>query len=270
MIAVLEDLQFNADKFHRDAGRIYGLVQVSDSGNDTVSHAAYTPGAHAGGAAQRVPRDRGRHPHPDGRHQIVRCGEMYFTRTGFASWTPISSTSFPFPGIRPSRHGALAALFRHPVAAHREKYFGRENPLGRILTINSRVSVTVTGVSRGLYENSSIQFEMLVTMDAARLLLPDLESWETAPFTTFLRLARGADPKRLNAKLPGIPAQALRRHAAGPQAAVSVSAPRFPPEIPFPEIGAGGLAALASGRPRSSTCNTPRPSSCCSSPASTS
>ena len=216
MIAVLEDLQFNADKFHRDAGRLYGLVQVSDSGNDTVSHAAYTPGPMLAALRSEFPEIEDGTRILAAGNQIVRCGDNVFhqNRLRFVDANFLDIFSFSLVS------GHRATALRQPYSAilsqrTAEKFFGRENPLGRVLTINGRARVTVTGVSRGLYENSSIQFEMLVTMDAARLLLPDLESWEKAPFATFLRLARGADPRRLNAKLPGF----LRKHYADtPQA----------------------------------------------------
>ena len=60
----------------------------------------------------------------------------------------------------------------------------------------------MTAVARNLYENSSIRFDMLASMDAARSLFPDLDSWEKSDFATFLLLARGTDLKSLQAKLP--------------------------------------------------------------------
>ena len=204
MIGVLEDLQFNADKFHRDAGRIHALVQVSDSGNDTVSHAAYTPGPMLAALRSEFPEIE------DGTRilaagtQIVRCGDNIFHQNRLRFVDANFLDIFSFSLVSGHRATALSQPYSAILSQRAaEKFFGRENPLGKVLTINGRVSVTVTGVSHGLYENSSIQFEMLATMDAARFLLPDLDSWEKAPFTTFLRLARGADAKRLDAKLPG-------------------------------------------------------------------
>jgi putative ABC transport system permease protein len=203
MIAVLEDLEFNADAFHRNAKRLYGVVQVNDAGNDAQTHAAFNPGPMLPALRSEFPEiENGTRVLPAGA-QIVQHGEniFYQNRVQFVDGNFLSLFSFPL--VTGDRATALAQPYSAILSqSTAEKYFGKENPLGKTLTINRTVTVTVTAVARDLYETSSIRFEILASMDSARALFPDMESWESAKFSTFVLLAKGADIHRLQAKLP--------------------------------------------------------------------
>jgi putative ABC transport system permease protein len=203
MIAVLEDLEFRADAFHRDAGRIYGVVQVNDAGNNSQNHAAFNPGPLLPALRSEFPEiEDGTRVLPAAT-QIVRRGENVFYQNSilFADGNFLSLFSFPL--VAGDRATALSQPYSAVVSqATAEKYFGKENPLGKTLSVNGTVTVTVTGVAKDLYETSSIRFEMLASMDAAGALFPDLESWDSAKFSTFVRLVKGADIQNLQAKLP--------------------------------------------------------------------
>ncbi len=203
MIGVLEDMEFRADAFHRNAKRLYGVVQVNDAGNDAQTHAAFNPGP-------LLPALRGEFPEiEDGTRilpagvQIVRRGENVFYQNLVRFVDGNFLTLFSFPLVAGDRASALTQPYSAVLSqSAAEKYFGRENPLGKTLTINRAITVTVTAVAGDLYENSSIRFEILASLDAARALFPDLDSWESSKFSTFLLLAPGADVRSLQAKLP--------------------------------------------------------------------
>jgi putative ABC transport system permease protein len=209
MIAVLEDLQLHADAFLDDAERLYGVVQVTDSGNDTPVHAAVTAGPLLAALRSEFPEiEDGTRVMPSG-SQIVRFGEKVFSQNRIRFVDANFLSLFSFSLVSGNRATALSQPYSAVLSQRTaETYFGNGDPLGKVLTINNNVSVTVTAVAKDLYENSSIQFDMLATMDAARALFPDLDSWDKAGFATFLRLSRGADRKRLDSQLPAF----LRAH----------------------------------------------------------
>jgi len=203
MIAVLEDLHFNADTFHRNAERLYGVVQVNDAGKDADEHAAFNSGLLLAALRSEFPEiEDGSRVLLVGR-QIVRRGENVFYQNDIHFVDGNFLSLFSFPLVSGSRATALSQPYSVVLSQRAaEKYFGKQDPLGKALTINRSINVTVTGVARNLYENSSIRFDMLVSMDAARSLFPDLDSWEKSDFSTFLLLARGTDLRSLQAKLP--------------------------------------------------------------------
>jgi putative ABC transport system permease protein len=203
MIAVLEDLHFQADTFHRNAERLYGVVQVNDTGKDTEGHAIFNPGPLLAAMRSEFPEiEDGSRVLVAGR-QIVRRGENVFYENGIQFVDTNFLSLFSFPLVSGDRATALSRPYSAVLSRRAaEKYFGKENPLGKTLIINRTVSVTVTAVASNLYENSSIDFEMLASMDTARSLFPDQDNWEKSEFSTFLLLAKKADPKSLQAKLP--------------------------------------------------------------------
>ncbi len=204
MIAVLEDLEFNADAFHGNAKRLYGVVQINDAGNDAQTHAAFNPGPMLSALRSEFPEiEDGTRVLPAG-VQIVRRGEKVFYQNLVRFVDGNFLSLFSFPLVAGDRASALTQPYSAVLSqSTAEKYFGKEDPLGKTLTINRAITVTVTAVARDLYENSSIRFEMLASMDTARALFPDLDSWESAKFSTFLLLAKKADMQSLQSKLQG-------------------------------------------------------------------
>lgn len=80
---------------------------------------------------------------------------------------------------------------------------GEESPIGKVLTLEKKINVTVTGVTKNIPRTSSLRFNFLVSMETARNLSAGMDDWGTNRHTTFLLLPKGWDKSRLEAKLPG-------------------------------------------------------------------
>ena len=84
------------------------------------------------------------------------------------------------------------------------KYFGDEDPLGKILSFpgNRDAAFKVTGVIDKVPENSHFHFDLFASM----LSLDDArsDSWMSSNYFTYLLLRDGAGYKKLEAKLPGM------------------------------------------------------------------
>ncbi|HZG23953.1 MAG TPA: ABC transporter permease, partial [Chitinophagaceae bacterium] len=81
------------------------------------------------------------------------------------------------------------------------KYFGNEDPLGKVLTFKDNGALlTVTGEIDEVPLNSHFHFGMFASMAS----LPEAKdaSWMTSNFHTYLVLPQGYDYKKLEAKLP--------------------------------------------------------------------
>jgi putative ABC transport system permease protein len=84
---------------------------------------------------------------------------------------------------------ATALLDPYSVVLTREtaeKYFGNEEALNKLLTVNSQYVFTVTAVLEDLPVNSSIQFDLLINFGFMKELGYELESFDGNPFGTFL------------------------------------------------------------------------------------
>ncbi|GAB3990903.1 ABC transporter permease [Spirosoma daeguense] len=82
-----------------------------------------------------------------------------------------------------------------------KKFFGSENPIGKSLLIKSwNAPFRVTGVIEKVPTNSHFHFDMFMSM--AGVSEAKSPSWMQSGFFTYLVLAKGYDPKQLEAKLP--------------------------------------------------------------------
>ncbi len=82
-----------------------------------------------------------------------------------------------------------------------EKYFGTENPIGQVITVDNQHQLTVTGVLEKTPHNSIIQPVILITMDFARTLGRYSDTWGNNSIRTYIQLDPQADPVAVNGKL---------------------------------------------------------------------
>ena len=85
-----------------------------------------------------------------------------------------------------------------------KKYFGSENPMGKIIQISTRSKVfscMVNGVFKDIPENSIFKFNMLLSVNT--IWKSDFSDWIYTVFHTYVLLTPGADAKAFEAKFPG-------------------------------------------------------------------
>ncbi|HEY5465023.1 MAG TPA: ABC transporter permease [Hanamia sp.] len=84
-----------------------------------------------------------------------------------------------------------------------KKYFGNEDPLGKILSFpDNHEEFKVTGMIDKVPDNSHFHFDLFGSM--AGLDDAKSDSWMVSNFFTYLLLKPGADYKKLETKLPGM------------------------------------------------------------------
>ena len=115
-------------------------------------------------------------------------------------------------------YGDTTSFNNHPfslllTASKAKQYFGNEDPIGRIIKIDT-LNYEVRAVVKDNPVNSSFQFDVLVPL-AARLANPKTkkgdEYWGNFYYQTFLKLTPSAKPSTVAAKLAGI----LRKNMDG-------------------------------------------------------
>jgi putative ABC transport system permease protein len=122
--------------------------------------------------------------------------------------------------------GDAASVLRQPDAvvisetkAH--KYFGDADPIGKLLIFDSKHSLRVAGVMRDLPYNTSLAGDIFIPCDSKADQTPPSAkaTWFSFPGWTYVRLAPGADLRRVEAKVPGL----FLRHTAPAQAAAMMA-----------------------------------------------
>ncbi len=84
-----------------------------------------------------------------------------------------------------------------------KKYFGDEEPLGKVLTVNNSVDLKVTGVLQNIPANSHFHFEFLISYVFLKMReTGSYYAWEDFGHYNYIKLAPHADAKALEAKIP--------------------------------------------------------------------
>jgi putative ABC transport system permease protein len=201
----LYDWARSVDTFHHDVDRIHCVVQTFASANGGEDHLAFVPTLLPSALKDEIPEvEDTTHFYQPGRI-IVTSGEHSFFENHVLCVDPNFLSFFDFPLLA----GDRKALFDKPnsvvlIRSLAEKYFGREQPLGKSLTLNNQLDVVVSGVVMDWSElpsASSITFSMLVSLEAAKGVFHLSDNWTVHNQTAFIRTAENSDPAALSEKL---------------------------------------------------------------------
>ncbi len=135
-------------------------------------------------------------------------GKVKYGDKAFREYLTLADESylemFSFPLISGDPKTALkepySLVISLPMA---EKYFGKNNPIGEIITVDDKYEFTVTGVADNIPENSSFQFDFLTSMTFGEELWGKeyFDTWYNCSFTTIVQLDKGADFEAVNNKV---------------------------------------------------------------------
>lgn len=90
------------------------------------------------------------------------------------------------------------------TASSAKKYFGDEDPIGKVLQWNKMQQMKVTGIAEDVPSNSHLQFDMVVPLELLRPLQPEwFKQWPNNTMFTYVQLNSAVDPKQLESRLPG-------------------------------------------------------------------
>ena len=115
---------------------------------------------------------------------------------------------FSYPALKGSIHGALSDVNTAVLtAATAKKYFGNEDPIGKIITVNKAASYKITAVVPDPPANTHLKFSMLLSFASfvAQHTHDDVNTtvqWDG--FFAYLLLRPGADPKQLETKIAAL------------------------------------------------------------------
>jgi len=139
---------------------------------------------------------------------LVRYGEHVFNEENMFAAEPNLFKVFTFKVLNGNPDKALenpfSIMFSRPMA---EKYFGKENPMGKTVRFDDQLDYTVTGVFEPLPAQSQFHPEFLVsfsTLNDNRVYGAEglRTNWGNNSFSTFLLLPKNYDPQKLVKAFP--------------------------------------------------------------------
>ncbi|HEY0655348.1 MAG TPA: ABC transporter permease [Chryseosolibacter sp.] len=189
------------DRFHDKAERIYRFSLEYGNGGQTaatsVSPTALLPAILSLPEAEtgtRYYKVSGRNP------WIVRYEENSFRESRFYIADSTFFDVFSFPLLKGNPKEALrqpySVVLTESIA---RKYFGNEDPLGKLLKVNNKREYVVTGVVADLPANSLFRFELLGSFTSLPQEMLKIQWW-SANYQTFVLVKENADADALEAK----------------------------------------------------------------------
>jgi putative ABC transport system permease protein len=194
--------EISYDRFHDKADRIYRLTMDGNLANQPFNLAS-SNGAIGPSLRDTLPevedvvRFRRRH-----RSSVVYRDKLFFEEG--ILWADASVFEvFSFPLVLGSPKEALQVPYRAVLTEETaRKYFGSNDPMGKVLKIDNQVDYTITGIVKDVPENSHIDFDMLLSFKTLEVVYPerftrwlgDFDNW------SYLLLQEGADPRDVEEK----------------------------------------------------------------------
>jgi hypothetical protein len=203
MFALLSDFTSHFDSCHKNADRIHAVVQVFSSPQEGEQHSAITPSPLIPALLNEFPEiEKASGYFPSGR-MVVKHRDKVFYESGVRFVDPEFLSIFTFEMKTGDKESVLSQA--NSVVMTKDmavKYFGDEDPVGKVLILNNEIDVVITGITENIPNNSSVVYDFLVSMDTARALYKEMDDWSGQNQAAFLLLSEGADPAKLEGKFP--------------------------------------------------------------------
>ncbi len=187
--------EFSYDKYHYNAENIYRLCYAD--------HPYSAPGA-AKYLSENIPEIE-QHirllPRDD---MTFNHGENKFKENGMTYADPEVFSLFTFNFLDGEPETALTQpatiVITDKIA---RKYFGDENPMGKILTIDNEYDCTITGIIEDMPLNSHFRYDFFVTLVNGNELFGDdwMQSWGWLNFLAYFQMQEGFDKPAVEEKI---------------------------------------------------------------------
>jgi putative ABC transport system permease protein len=201
-ILVYVHYELSYDKFHAHADNIYRLVMNGDTSGSPFD-VALSSGPIGPTLAKDFPevdnvvrfQPRSRTPVSYMEKKFLEGGVFYADETVF--------DVFRFALLKGNPETALKNPFSAVITQETaRRYFGSENPLGKILRFNGQEEYAVTGVMDNVPGNSHFAFDFLLSYKTILAVnRSQAESWTQFINYTYLLLREGANPHEIEIKI---------------------------------------------------------------------
>jgi putative ABC transport system permease protein len=215
--------ELSYDRFHENADSIYRVIQKNEEARSGSRWWNATPGLLKSKLIDEC---------PDVKNAARLClwrgiinlrglfssGKVSDFETAIYMVDPEFLEIFSFPFVAGDPKTALndpfSILLTRKMA---EKYFGSEDPVGKVLNADRTYDYKITGVLENVPANSHVHFDFLISFSTI-YSFPEgkeghVEAWGHHNYITYLQLTEDADPKKAQARMSDIIKSYKERYA---------------------------------------------------------
>lgn len=191
--------ELSYDRFHEKSDQIYRVISQSER-DSQVSQFAKTPAPLASALLDDFPEIEQAVRMGKNSFYILYGNERFNEPVLFAD--PEIFEIFSFSLKMGDAKSALAEPHSLIISEKKaEKYFGEENPIGKILRLEDWHDYRITGVLKNIPENSHLRFDFLARF--ADYAARHFEQWGISNYYTYVLLSENFSRDAYNEKIPG-------------------------------------------------------------------
>ncbi len=199
MLYVQDELSY--DKFNTHADEIYRVHFRALLGNKEVNQ-AITCAPLQGTLVKDFPEVVAAAKIANFGSPVLRYKEKVFAEKRFywadSTFFNVFTVNFIQGDLRSALTQPNAVVITQSMAS---KYFGDENPVGKILNADQRMDLVVTGVVRDIPHSSHFHFDFLASLVSIAKYRNDGDNWLSNNYYTYVMLRNGTDPATFQKKL---------------------------------------------------------------------
>jgi putative ABC transport system permease protein len=193
--------ELSHDKFHKNFKNIYRIVEHWEISDGSVNPGATTPYPLGPALRDNYPQVE------ESLHFFIEDGTLVgykdkrFYENKFAFADANFFSLFSFPLLKGSPETVIKNLNALVISqSMAKKYFGNEDPMGKILTINARHDFIISGIMLDMPRNSHIQADFICNFE---FLIANQWSkrWVDHMYYTYVRLRPDTDLETFGAKI---------------------------------------------------------------------
>ena len=194
--------ELSCDRFHANLDQLYRVTEDQVHSDGSVFKVAVTPeplgSALKDDYAEVVEFARFRHLSSN---LVIAGGKKYYEE-GIAFADPPFLKMFSFPFLSGDSDSVLSnegnVVITKSIA---QKYFGRENPIGKTIQLGTVFDFIVAGVMEDIPANSHLQFKILGNFNVVIKKIGYGTGWWNNNFYTYIQLSENADVELLRTKI---------------------------------------------------------------------
>lgn len=190
--------ELSYDRFHEKADQIYRVITQYES-NGQVNRIATSSAPLGPALRDDFPEVRQSVRLGKNVFKILHQGKRYYEQLFFVD--PEIFDVFSFPLTAGDSKTVLSEPYSLVISEKMaKKYFGEDNPVGKVLNIENWHDFKITGVLKNIPSNSHLQFDFLTPF--TDFVSRNLREWGVSNFYTYALLAEGFSPDGFESKIP--------------------------------------------------------------------
>lgn len=195
--------EFSYDKFHSNGKNIYRIMRVGEM-NGERREIPYVSPAYAPALVNDFPGMIKQVVRVDHDNDLISYNNISFNEKDIYLTDDNFFTFFSFPLVK----GDPVTALKDPnsivlTQSSAKKYFGNDDPLGKVLQFNNNQQLKVTGIAKDVPVNSHLQFDMVIPLEILRPMQPEwFTNFPNNSLFTYIELEPGASHAELEKRFP--------------------------------------------------------------------